>query len=151
MEISDIINGITVKLDSELPNVDIHVEKLPQGFEAPAIFVQFLNLDHIQQINKRWKITPLFNIQYFPSNGAVECYDASLKIQQALDDIELLDANKTPMLARGARTEVVEGEGGDVVAHNFMRFDFFLQRTPEFNPMLTLQQWVNKERVNNIV
>lgn len=150
MEISDIINGITVKLDSALPNVSIYTEKLPQGFQAPAIFVQFLNFDHIQQINKRWKVTPLFNIQYFPENGAVECYDASLKIQQALDDIELLNSDKTPMLARGARTEVVEGEGGDIVGHNFMRFDFFLQRVTEFNPMLSLQHWVNRERVNNI-
>jgi hypothetical protein len=148
MEISDIVNGITVKLDEVFQDVNIYVEAVPQRFTTPAILVQFLDFDHVQQIGKAWKVTPRFNIQYFARDGSIECYDACLKIQQGLDDITLL--NGVPMLARGARTEVIKGEGGDVIGNNFMRFDFFLRSVPEFIPMLSLQQWVNNERVNNI-
>lgn len=137
MEIMDIIIAISRKLESEFgADYKKHIDQVPQNFETPSFFIQFLNLEHIQQIGKRWKVTPLFNVQYFPREGASESANMSLKIQQALKDIELL--NGSIMLARGANSEVVDGIG-----HNFMRYDFFLQEIEQKIFMESLQHYEN--------
>ena len=150
MQISDIINGITIKLDNEFPNATIYVEKVPQGFIEPCFVVKLLDFAHTRRIDRRWLIQPNFNIMYFPSvnGGTIECNDISLQIQQALETIELID--ETPMLARNTRTQIVEGEDGDVIGHNFMRFDFFLQKLPDIPFMEQLEQYINRNRVNRI-
>lgn len=121
MEINDIITAISVKLNQTFGDgYTNYIDEVPQGFETPAFFIQFLNLEHIRQIGGRWKVTPLFNVQYFPRHGASESSNMTLKIQQALKAVTLL--NGALMLARGANSEVVDGN-----SHNFMRFDFSLQ------------------------
>ena len=149
MEISDIVYGITNRIDEIFPNINIYVESVEQNMQTPCVFVKLVSFEHIQQINKRWRVTPTFSIQYFPENGALEASNANLKIQQGIDDIELINGVK--MLARAARSENVDGPNGDVIGQNFARFDFFLQRIEDIPKMETFQQWVNKERVNNIV
>lgn len=150
MNISDIVNGITIKLDTLFPSATIYTEKVPQGFEEPCFVVKLINFEHIRRVSGRWLVQPLFNVMYFPSNsgGAIECSDVALETQQGLSEIELV--NEVIMISRGTQTKIVDGEDGDVVAHNFMRFDFFLQ---ELNPedfMEQLQQYINKQRVNII-
>lgn len=95
------------------------------------------------QIGNRWKVTPLFNVQYFPSNGASESANMCLKVQQALKDVTLL--NGAVMLARGKNSEVVDGIG-----HNFIRFDFFLQEVEMKVLMGSLEQFTNGERVVSV-
>lgn len=144
MEIMDIIIAISRKLESEFgADYKKHIDQVPQNFKTPSFLIQFLNLEHVQQIGNRWKVTPLFNVQYFPQNGASESANMSLKIQQALKDIELL--NGSIMLARGANSEVVDGIG-----HNFMRFDFFLQEIEQQVFMESLQHYVNNERWSTV-
>lgn len=121
MEINDIQNAIAVKLHETFgEDYKKYMDEVPQGFKTPAFLIQFLSLEQIQQISNRWKVTPLFNVQYFPQKSASESANMTLKIQQALKDVTLL--NGAVMLARGANSEVIDGIG-----HNFMRFDFFLQ------------------------
>lgn len=150
MEISDIIDGISIKLDSVFPNATIYDGKVPQDFEEPSFFIQMIDFPYTRRMDQRWLVQPTFNIQYFPSKngGRIECSNVSLKIQQNLDIIELVD--ETPMISRNARTQIVEGEEGDVIGHNFMRFDFIIQKLPDVPFMEQLQQYTNLQRVNNI-
>lgn len=121
MEINDISVAISRKLQVVFgSDYKKYTDEVPQNFATPCFFIQFLSFEHIMQIGDRWKVTPLFNVQYFPSKGAPESATMALKVQQALKDVTLLNGAK--MLARGANSEVVDG-----IAHNFMRFDFFLQ------------------------
>lgn len=140
MEINDIAEAISVKLHGAFGSgYKKYIDEVPQGFTTPAFLIQFLNLEHTQQIGKRWKITPLFNVQYFPLAGASESANMILKIQQALKDVTLL--NGVQMLARGSRnSEVVDGIG-----HNFMRFDFFLQEVEAKILMGSLDHYLNKK------
>lgn len=92
-----------------------------------------MNLEHIRQIGKRWKVTTLFNVQYFPQNGLSEASNMTLKVQQALQEITLL--NGSLMLGTGANSEVVDGIG-----HNFVHFNFFLQEVEEKIFMESLKQ-----------
>ena len=134
MEIDDIVNAISIKLHQSFGDgYKKYIDEIPQGFDTPAFFIQFLSLEHIQQIGGRWKVTPLFNVQYFPKYGASESANMALKIQRALKVVKLL--NGVQMLARGTNSEVVEG-----IAHNFMRFDFFLLESEAKVLMGSLEQ-----------
>lgn len=141
MEINDIQNAISVKLhDAFGADYKKYFDEVPQGFVTPAFFIQFLSLEHIRQIGKRWKVTTLFNVHYFPKNGLSEASNMTLKVQQALKEITLL--NGSLMLGAGANSEVVDGIG-----HNFIRFNFFLQEIEEKVFMGSLEQYINKQRV----
>jgi len=97
-------------------------------------------LEHIRQIGSRWKVTTLFDVQYFPENGLSEASNMTLKVQQAIKEITLL--NGSLMLGIGANSEVVDGIG-----HNFIHFNFFLQEIEEKIFMGSLEQYINKQRV----
>ncbi len=141
MEINDIQNAISVKLHEAFgTDYKKYIDEVPQGFVTPAFFIQFLNLEHIRQIGKRWKVTTLFNVQYFPEKILSEASNMTLKVQQALKEIKLL--NGSLMLGTGANSEVVDGIG-----HNFIRFNFFLQEIEEKIFMGSLEQYINKQRV----
>lgn len=144
MEINDIITAISVKLHENFGNgYKKYIDDIPQGFKTPAFLIQFLNLEHIRQIGKRWKVTTLFNVQYFPNGGRSDASNHTLKVQQALKEITLL--NGSLMLGTGANSEVVDG-----VAHNFIHFNFFLQEVEEKVFMGSLDHYLNKERVVSI-
>lgn len=134
MEINDIQNAISVKLHQAFgADYKKYINEVPQGFKTPAFLIQFLNLEHIRRIGGRWKVTTLFNVQYFPSSGASESADMTLKVQQALKEITLL--NGSLMLGTGANSEVV-----DKIGHNFIHFNFFLQEIEQKIFMETLEQ-----------
>lgn len=144
MEINDISIAISRKLQAVFgSDYKKYTDEVPQNFATPCFFIQFLSFEHIMQIGDRWKVTPLFNVQYFPKKGASESSDMALKVQRALKDIELL--NGATMLARGANSEVVDG-----IAHNFMRFDFFSQEVEVKTLMGSMDHYLNKERVVSV-
>lgn len=138
MEINDISIAISRKLQEVFGSgYKKYTDEVPQKFVTPCFFIQFLSLEHIRQIGNRWRITPLFNVQYFPQKGASESATMTLKVQQALKDVTLL--NGVIMLARGANSEVVDG-----IAHNFMRFDFDLVEIEKVELMGSLEHRVRK-------
>jgi len=144
MEINDIQKAISVKLhDAFGADYKKYIDEVPQGFVTPAFFIQFLNLEQIRQIGKRWKVTTLFDVQYFPKNGFSEASNMTLKIQQAIKEITLL--NGSLMLDTGANSEVVDGIG-----HNFIRFNFFLQEIEAKVLMGSLDHYTNRERVSSV-
>lgn len=125
MEINDIQEAISIKLHQAFgSSYKKYIDEVPQGFITPAFLIQFLNLEHIMQIGNRWKVTTLFNVQYFPQNGSSEASNMTLKTQQALKEITLL--NGSLMLGTGSNSELVDG-----IAHNFIHFNFFLQEVEE--------------------
>lgn len=144
MEIDDITVAISRKLHEAFgSSYKKYTDEIPQGFQTPCFFIQILSFEHIKQIGNRWKVTPLFNVQYFPSNGASESANMSLKVQRALKDVTLI--NGAVMLARGANSEIVDGIG-----HNFMRFDFFLQEVEVKILMGSLEHYTNGEGVVSV-
>ncbi|QBK26741.1 phage tail terminator family protein [Ureibacillus thermophilus] len=137
MEINDIITAISIKLNQVFGDeYRIYADDIPQGFEAPAFLILFLNLENIRQIGGRWRVNTLFNIQYFPRNGRTEASNAALKVQQALKEITLL--NGTVMLGTNGNTEIVDGN-----AHNFINFNFYLQEIEYVPFMESLEHHLN--------
>ena len=141
MEINDIQNAMSIKLHQAFGEAyEKYIDEVPQVFKTPSFLIQFLNLEHSRQIGGRWKVTTWFDVRYFPKNGISEASNMTLKVQQALKEITLL--NGSMLLSTDAKSEVVEGIG-----HNFIRFNFFLQEVEEKIFMSSLEQYINKERV----
>ena len=134
MEINEIITAISIKLNQTFgDNYSNYIDDVPQGFQAPAFLIMFLSLENIRQIGNRWRVSTLFNVQYFPSNGRSDASNHSLKVQQALAEITLL--NGTVMLGTGATSEIVDG-----IAHNMIHFNFYLQEVEAKDFMESLEQ-----------
>lgn len=134
MKITDITNGIAKALHEAFgADYKKYIDEVPQGFKTPAFLILFLSLEHTQRLNSRWRITPLFNVQYFP-NEKTECPDMALKVQRVLREITLVNGVK--MRASSPNSEIIDGVG-----HNFMQFNFDLFETEakEFMGSLTQQ------------
>lgn len=116
MEIEDIEIAIARKLNTVFGDgYTIYTDEVPQGFEKPCFFVQFLNLEQFDRLGQQWRVNTLYNVHYFGSSARY----MTLKVQQALNIVELL--NGQLMRSTVKNSEVVEG-----VAHNFMNFNFTL-------------------------
>jgi len=137
VEINDIITAISIKLNQTFgDSYENYIDEVPQGFQAPAFLILFLSLENIRQVGNRWRVTTLFNVQYFPSNGRMDASNHTLKVQQALNEITLL--NGSIMLGTGASSEIVDG-----IAHNIIHFNFYLQEVEAKDFMDSLEQHSN--------
>ncbi len=144
MEIYDIQNALSSKLHEAFgAEYKKYIDELPQEFNTPAFLIQFLSLEHIRQIGGRWKVTAHFNVKYFPKNGIPEASNMTLKVQQVIKEITLL--NGSLLLGTGATSEVIEGIG-----NNFIHFNFFLQEIEEKAFMGSLDHNINKEEVVSV-
>lgn len=122
--INDIINAIAIKLNESFPNHTVYVDKVPQNFQTPSFLIQLVSMVTDREIGtktagRRWKVSPLFNIQYFPEEDNLDMFTKSLDITLALEEIELI--NGDIILARGMNNVT-----SDDILNNFMRFDFYL-------------------------
>lgn len=121
MEINDIIEGISIKLNSVFGDgYTIYDGGVPQGFKTPSFLVLFLSLEQSQRIGSLRRITTLFNIQYFTDKGRTDASNHALKVPLALNEITLIDGS----IMRGANpnSEIVDGN-----AHNFINFNFTIK------------------------
>ncbi|BAQ11305.1 flagellar hook capping protein [Bacillus sp. OxB-1] len=144
MEINDIITAISIKLNRTFGDgYTNYIDEVPQGFQTPAFLILFLNLENIRQIGKRWKVTTLFNVQYFPSGGCADASNHTLKVQHALKEITLL--NGSVMLGTEANSEIVDGN-----AHNFIHFNFFLREVEAKTLMGSLRHYANGNEVATV-
>ncbi len=144
MEIYDIQNALSIKLHEAFgAEYKKYIDEVPQEFHTPAFLIQFLSLEHIRQIGGRWKVTAKFNVKYFPENGISEAANMTLKGQQVIKEITLL--NGSLLLGTGATSEVIEGIG-----NNFIQFNFFLQENEENTFMGSLDHYMHKEEVVSV-
>jgi len=134
MEVNDIITAISIKLNQTFgDSYSNYVDEIPQAFQAPAFLILFLSLENIRQIGNRWRVTTLFNVQYFPSGGRIDASNHALKVQQTLQDITLV--NGSLMHGTGATSEIVDG-----IVHNMIHFNFFLQEVEAQTFVESLEQ-----------
>lgn len=133
--IEDIINGISIKLNSCFGDgFTIYTDEIPQGFAKPSFGVMFLSLTQSRRIDGRWFVSALFDISYFTDKGRVDASSQALKTQWAMKDITLVNGNR--ILGKEFNSEVVDGVG-----HNMVNFDFFLQEQQAFDYMETLEHF----------
>lgn len=123
MEINDVINAIAIKLRDRF-GYTIYVDQVPQDFETPSFLIQLVSLDNEREIGYpgsrlKWRVSPLFDIQFFSNNGRSDLFNHTLQVDIALERIELI--NGDTILATNQNNSIQ-----DDICHNFMNFTFGL-------------------------
>ena len=86
----DILNGIANALHDNFTNHDIYIDNIKQGFNSPCFFIRALSFSNQKYIDKRYKYSNSFVVQYFPSNKVQEkssCYDVGESLYNVLEFI----------------------------------------------------------------
>ena len=123
MEIKDIIDGIAIKLNEKF-GYTMYVDEVPQGFKTPSFCIHMVSMIHDRELGndisgRRWLVAPLFDIQFFSDKGRSDLFQHSLQVQQALQQIKLV--NDDILLSVDQNTTIE-----DDIAHNFMQFNIYL-------------------------
>jgi len=87
---ADILNGIAKALYDNYTDHDIYIDNIKQGFNSPCFFIKAITLSNQKYIDKRYKLTNSFVIQYFPSDKVKEkstCYSIGEELYYVLETI----------------------------------------------------------------
>lgn len=131
--INAIIASISNALYSEF-GYENHMEQIKQGFKEPCFFIQCLNPNIRQFLEKRYFRQNQFCIQYFPksnTDGNAECYSVAETLQFLLETIPVSDKY---IRGTNMRYEVVDG-----VLNFFVNYDCFAYKVDEKFLMETMQ------------
>ena len=118
--ISDIVNGISIKLNSVFGDgYEIYTENVEQGLQEPCFFIKSLPVVNKPLLGTRKQRTYSFDIAYFPTEGNEEMMKVSEQLLDELEYITLLNGD----VLRGINleTEIV-----DDVLHASVNYVVFL-------------------------
>ena len=118
--ISDIVNGISIKLNSVFGDgYEIYTENVEQGLQEPCFFIKSLPTVNKPLLGTRKQRTYSFDIAYFPTEGNEEMMKVSEQLLDELEYITLLNGD----VLRGINleTEIV-----DDVLHASVNYVVFL-------------------------
>lgn len=115
--INDVRNAVNAALDSAFPNIPIAGEEIKQGLTPPYFFVKPLELEHTQELGRRFYRYHPFDVHYFaPDRRNEGMYAMAERLTEALQWIEVADR---PVRGSGMRFEIV-----DEVLHFFVEYNF---------------------------
>lgn len=114
--IYEVIDAIAAKLAGEY-SYEMHIEKLPQGFEEPCFFIKLISNDENQLVDNRYYRTNTFDIAYFNNNDNVDLYNKANELTDLLEYIKFENGDLLRGISR--KSEVVDGVLHFVVSYNF--------------------------------
>ncbi|MBM7868873.1 hypothetical protein JOC70_000342 [Clostridium pascui] len=128
--INELRAGINKVLNDNLPNIPIYNEKIEQGFAKPCFFIEVLNSEQYKELNRRYKKSISFNIQYFSDKAEInsDFNDIADKLYQVLEYVNIY--NKL-FRANKMTHKVVEG-----VLHFMLQFNYHVIKTSEEEPKM---------------
>lgn len=136
--IDDIITGIAQSIARYFSDCEIHIDKLPQGFQEPCFFIRPLSCTQKQIIGERYCRTHGFNIRYYPKsrNPAKELNAAADILCWALEYITLSNGE--------IRGTDMHYEFHDEVLHFFVNYDVFVFKKRDRGPFMRYLKQVQK-------
>lgn len=108
INVSMILDAITVALDKISPNANIYVDKVEQGLEDGDILVRLINIEYLRRgVGTLNRVVPIFDIIYFPKAGNKDCMAMGDILSDKLAVIEL--STKDIVRAITKSFEIVDG------------------------------------------
>lgn len=122
---NDLKTGINQVLVAEFPNINVYGEDVMQGFEKPCFFIKILNSTLEKQLNRRYKKSISFDINYFTNkeNINADCNDTADKLYEVL---EYVQASNSLYRATNKKHEVKDG-----ILHFYLTFNFMIIKQME--------------------
>ena len=108
INVSIILDAITVALDRVSPNANIYIDKVEQGLEDGDILVRLINIEYMRRgIGDFQRVVPVFDIIYFPKAGNKDCMVMGDTLSDKLAVIEL--STKDIVRAITKSFEIIDG------------------------------------------
>jgi len=126
---NDVRYAVHAALDAAFPDIPIHDEEIPQELKPPCFFVRLLELEHTQELGRRFLRYHPFVVRYFAqdrSNTAV--YEMAERLTEALQQIQVAGRS---VRGTGMRFEIL-----DEVLHFFVEYNFHVWATKPDNPAM---------------
>lgn len=117
--IENLIDAISIALNEEFEDYNVYDENPTQGLKEPCFLITLVNPTNNHFINNRYKRTYLFDIQYFPLGGKMECYAVNERLFLSLQNI--VDMKGVTYEGSNMNGEI---HGG--VLNFFVNYDFFV-------------------------
>lgn len=108
INVSMILDAITVALDRVSPNANIYIDKVEQGLEDGDILVRLINIEYMRRGTGDFqRVVPVFDIIYFPKAGNKDCMTMGDTLSDRLAVIEL--STKDIVRAITKSFEIIDG------------------------------------------
>ena len=108
INVSMVLDAITVALDKISPNANIYVDKVEQGLEDGDILVRLINIEYTRRSTRDFqRVVPVFDIIYFPKTGNKDCMAMGDTLSDKLTVIEL--STKDIVRAIAKSFEIIDG------------------------------------------
>ena len=108
INVSMVLDAITVALDKMSPDANIYIDKVEQGLEDGDILVRLINIEYMRRgIGDFQRVVPVFDIIYFPKAGNKDCMTMGDTLSDKLAVIEL--STKDIVRAITKSFEIVDG------------------------------------------
>ena len=108
INVSMILDAITVALDKVSPNATIYIDKVEQGLEDGDILVRLINIEYMRRGTGDFqRVVPVFDIIYFPKAGNKDCMAMGDTLSDKLAVIEL--STKDIVRAITKSFEIIDG------------------------------------------
>ena len=108
INVSMILDAITVALDKVSPNANIYIDKVEQGLEDGDILVRLINIEYLRRGTGDFqRVVPAFDIIYFPKAGNKDCMAMGDTLSDKLAVIEL--STKDIVRAITKSFEIIDG------------------------------------------
>lgn len=108
INVSMVLDAITVALDKISPNANIYIDKVEQGLEDGDILVRLINIEYMRRSTRDFqRVVPVFDIIYFPKAGNKDCMAMGDTLSNRLAVIEL--STKDIVRAITKSFEIVDG------------------------------------------
>ena len=127
---NDLKDAISITLDTEFPNADIHTENIKQGFQEPCFFIKVLTSNLDREVGRRYKKHMYLDIHYFSDSEEVnrDCENIASRLNELLDYINV---RGSLLRSRNKHHEIVDG-----VLHFFLEFNYFMMKEKDIVPIM---------------
>lgn len=129
--ISDITDGISIKLYSLFPNKPVELEKVDQDFEPGSFIISFATMIERPQLDNRYYRRYPITVRYFPESDTQAMLEM-LTMQEALiDGLEYITVNGD--LVRGLNRNAVIV---DDILNVHVDYDVYILKDKESDPLI---------------
>ena len=127
-----VFNSIADKLATAYPNSPIYFQKVPQQFERPSFFVQYV-AGNVDELNRRWRMDNMtFQVVFFSDLNDYDFADIDKQIGEVEKIKQLFKEGFLPIVGTNRKAKItglrIYFREGEV----YLDIDLYLN---EFNPL----------------
>jgi len=129
--LNDIINGISVALNAEFPDLQIYIDEIEQGMQTPCFLIVNLLNRETQKLDNRYLREHSFDVHYFPESITKPTREAATVGTKLFDVLEYITVNGALVRGTDRRHELVND-----VLHFFVDYDVYIHKLKDPAPYM---------------